>query len=147
VQADAYAQIDDGAAAILVLSASGAGAQGIPVIDQTAILKHIESITQLKSQLDALNQQITQAEQLFGSLNKLTEHGRCCFPPEPAGNPQGAYRKTLRRSKACSAATARVRSSDAASKFLGEQLDLPAPRPTISTPRNWRAFRTAMPAR
>jgi len=46
--------------------------QGIPVIDQTAILKHIESIIQLKSQLDALNQQITQAEQLFGSLNKLT---------------------------------------------------------------------------
>lgn len=60
------------AVAILALSAGGAGAQGIPVIDQTAILKHIESITQLKSQLDALNQQITQAEQLFGSLNKLT---------------------------------------------------------------------------
>jgi type IV secretion system protein VirB5 len=60
------------AAAILALSAGAARAQGIPVIDQTAILKHIESITQLKSQLDALNQQITQAEQLFGSLNKLT---------------------------------------------------------------------------
>ncbi|MGE0232197.1 MAG: P-type DNA transfer protein VirB5 [Flavobacteriaceae bacterium] len=60
------------AVAIFALSASGADAQGIPVIDQTAILKHIESITQLKSQLDALNQQITQAEQLFGSLNKLT---------------------------------------------------------------------------
>jgi type IV secretion system protein VirB5 len=60
------------AVAILALSAGAAYAQGIPVIDQTAILKHIESITQLKSQLDALNQQITQAEQLFGSLNKLT---------------------------------------------------------------------------
>lgn len=60
------------AVAILALSAGAAGAQGIPVIDQTAILKHIESITQLKSQLDALNQQITQAEQLFGSLNKVT---------------------------------------------------------------------------
>jgi len=56
----------------LVLSAQLAEAQGIPVIDQTAIAKHIESIAQLKSQLDALNQQITQAEQLFGSLNKLT---------------------------------------------------------------------------
>ncbi|KQT62248.1 MULTISPECIES: P-type DNA transfer protein VirB5 [unclassified Aureimonas] len=50
-----------------------AAAQGIPVIDQTAILKQIESITQLKSQLDALNQQISQAEQLYGSLNKLTD--------------------------------------------------------------------------
>jgi type IV secretion system protein VirB5 len=60
------------AVAILTLSAGAAAAQGIPVIDQSAILKQIESITQLKSQLDALNQQITQAEQLFGSLNKLT---------------------------------------------------------------------------
>lgn len=60
------------AAVMLVLSAQFAQAQGIPVIDQTAIAKHIESIAQLKSQLDALNQQISQAEQLFGSLNKLT---------------------------------------------------------------------------
>ncbi|TCM52620.1 type IV secretion system protein VirB5 [Rhizobium sp. PP-F2F-G48] len=50
-----------------------AAAQGIPVIDQTAILKQIESITQLKNQLDALNEQISQAEQLYGSLNKLTD--------------------------------------------------------------------------
>ncbi|TCM51156.1 type IV secretion system protein VirB5 [Rhizobium sp. PP-F2F-G48] len=50
-----------------------AAAQGIPVIDQTAILKHIESITQLKSQLDALNQQISEAQKLYGSLNKLTD--------------------------------------------------------------------------
>ncbi|OJU98372.1 MAG: P-type DNA transfer protein VirB5 [Shinella sp. 65-6] len=60
-------------AAAIVLSAGGAAAQGIPVIDQTAILKHIESITQLKSQLDALHQQIEQAQQLYGSLNKLTD--------------------------------------------------------------------------
>jgi type IV secretion system protein VirB5 len=46
--------------------------QGIPVIDQTAIAKQIESITQLKSQLDTLNQQLQQAEQLYGSLNKIT---------------------------------------------------------------------------
>lgn len=60
-------------AAALVLSAGTATGQGIPVIDQTAIAKQIESIAQLKSQLDALNQQIEQAQQLYGSLNKLTD--------------------------------------------------------------------------
>ncbi|HAU78027.1 MAG TPA: P-type DNA transfer protein VirB5 [Agrobacterium sp.] len=60
-------------AAAIVLSASGAAGQGIPVIDQTSFLKHIESISQLKSQLDALHQQIEQAQQLYGSLNKLTD--------------------------------------------------------------------------
>ncbi|MBP1884758.1 P-type DNA transfer protein VirB5 [Sinorhizobium mexicanum] len=60
-------------AAALMLSAGGAAGQGIPVIDQTAIAKHIETIAQLKSQLDALNKQIEQAEQLYGSLNKLTD--------------------------------------------------------------------------
>lgn len=60
-------------AAALLLSASGAAGQGIPVIDQTAIAKQIESIAQLKSQLDALHQQIEQAQQLYGSLNKLTD--------------------------------------------------------------------------
>jgi type IV secretion system protein VirB5 len=47
-------------------------AQGIPVIDETAIAKQIESITQLKSQLDTLNQQLQQAQQLYASLNKIT---------------------------------------------------------------------------
>ncbi|WP_037470365.1 P-type DNA transfer protein VirB5 [Sinorhizobium fredii] len=60
-------------AAALMLSASGAAGQGIPVIDQTAIAKHIETIAELKSHLDALNQQIEQAQQLYGSLNKLTD--------------------------------------------------------------------------
>ncbi|WP_416799138.1 P-type DNA transfer protein VirB5 [Ciceribacter azotifigens] len=60
-------------AAALVLTASAAAGQGIPVIDQTAIVKHIETIAELKSQLDALNQQIEQAQQLYGSLNKLTD--------------------------------------------------------------------------
>ncbi|MEI3855619.1 MULTISPECIES: P-type DNA transfer protein VirB5 [unclassified Ensifer] len=60
-------------ASALILSASGAAGQGIPVIDQTAIAKHIETIAELKSQLDALNQQIEQAQQLYGSLNKLTD--------------------------------------------------------------------------
>ncbi|MBB4571433.1 P-type DNA transfer protein VirB5 [Rhizobium leucaenae] len=56
----------------LFLSAQAIGAQGIPVIDQTAVTKQIESIAQLKSQLDTLNQQLQQAQQLYGSLNKLT---------------------------------------------------------------------------
>ena len=60
-------------AATIILSAGGAAGQGIPVIDQTAILKQIESIAQLKSQLDALHHQIEQAQQLYGSLNKLTD--------------------------------------------------------------------------
>lgn len=60
------------ATAALLASFSLAHAQGIPVIDQSAIAKQVESIVQLKSQLDALNQQITQAEQLYGSFNKIT---------------------------------------------------------------------------
>ncbi|OHV77145.1 P-type DNA transfer protein VirB5 [Rhizobium sp. LCM 4573] len=60
-------------ASALILSISGAAGQGIPVVDQTAIAKQIESIAQLKSQLDALNQQIQQAQELYGSFNKLTD--------------------------------------------------------------------------
>ncbi|MBB4408998.1 type IV secretion system protein VirB5 [Agrobacterium tumefaciens] len=56
-----------------MLAAEGASGQGIPVNDQAAIAKQIESIAQLKSQLDALNEQIGQARQLYGSLNKLTD--------------------------------------------------------------------------
>ena len=59
-------------ATVLILSAGRAAGQGIPVIDQTSIAKQIESLVQLKAQLDALNQQIEQAQQLYGSLNKLT---------------------------------------------------------------------------
>lgn len=59
-------------AAALLISAGSAGAQGIPVIDQAALAKQLESIAQLKSQLDTLNQQLQQAQQLYGSLNKLT---------------------------------------------------------------------------
>ncbi|MBY5410909.1 P-type DNA transfer protein VirB5 [Rhizobium leguminosarum] len=55
-----------------LLPVESAFAQGIPVIDETAIAKQIESITQLKSQLDALNQQLQQAQQLYASLNKVT---------------------------------------------------------------------------
>ncbi len=59
--------------AVLMLADKGASGQGIPVNDQAAIAKQIESIAQLKSQLDALNEQIGQARQLYGSLNKLTD--------------------------------------------------------------------------
>ncbi|RFB82018.1 P-type DNA transfer protein VirB5 [Rhizobium leguminosarum bv. trifolii] len=58
--------------AALLAPAMLASAQGIPVIDQTSIAKQIESIAQLKSQLDTLNQQLQQAQQLYGSLNKIT---------------------------------------------------------------------------
>ena len=60
------------ATAALLASFGIAQAQGIPVIDESAIAKQIESITQLKSQLDALNQQLQHAQQLYGSLNKIT---------------------------------------------------------------------------
>ncbi|MGO7800603.1 type IV secretion system protein, partial [Rhizobium ruizarguesonis] len=43
------------------------------IIDETAIAKQIESITQLKSQLDTLNKQVQQAQQLYASLNKITK--------------------------------------------------------------------------
>lgn len=60
------------AVAILALSAGGANAQ-IPVIDKTAILRWASQLDAMKEQYEALNQQISQAEQLFGSLNKLTD--------------------------------------------------------------------------
>ena len=41
--------------AALIFSARTASGEGIPVIDRTSILKHMESIAQLKSQLDALH--------------------------------------------------------------------------------------------
>lgn len=61
------------AVAILALSTGAAGAQGIPVIDKTAILRWASQLDAMKEQYEALNQQISQAEQLFGSLNKLTD--------------------------------------------------------------------------
>ncbi|WP_025091681.1 P-type DNA transfer protein VirB5 [Brucella intermedia] len=61
------------AAAIFTLSAAAASAQGIPVIDKTAILRWASQLDAMKEQYEALNQQISQAEQLFGSMNKLTD--------------------------------------------------------------------------
>lgn len=61
------------ALAIPTLLAGAAGAQGIPVIDKTAILRWASQLDAMKEQYEALNKQISQAEQLFGSLNKLTD--------------------------------------------------------------------------
>src|SRR3546814_11159547 len=60
------------AVAVLALSTHATYAQGIPVIDKTAILRWASQLEAMKEQFDALNQQIAQVEQLYGSLNKLT---------------------------------------------------------------------------
>ncbi len=55
------------------LVATAAWGQGIPVIDTSAIAKQVESITQLTKQLVTMKEQLDQAQQLYGSLNKLTD--------------------------------------------------------------------------
>jgi type IV secretion system protein VirB5 len=55
------------------LTAGSAHAQGIPVYDQTAIAKQIESLAQLSAQLQTLKDQLDQARQLHQSLNRLTD--------------------------------------------------------------------------
>lgn len=95
-------------AIVLFLSSYAADAQGIPVIDQSAIAKQIESITQLKSQLDALNQQLQQAQQLYGSLNKLTNMADVAsLLNDPAI--RKALPGTFLPSKACSGAQVQAR--------------------------------------
>ena len=63
------------AAVVAVGTATATLAQGIPVFDITALTQQIEQLVQLKSQLDTMNQQLTQAQQLYGSLNKITNMG------------------------------------------------------------------------
>ena len=63
------------AAVVAVSTATATLAQGIPVFDITALTQQIEQLVQLKSQLDSMNQQLTQAQQLYGSLNKITNMG------------------------------------------------------------------------
>ena len=46
------------AVAILALSAGGVGAQGIPVIDKTAILRWASQLEAMKEQFDALNDEL-----------------------------------------------------------------------------------------
>lgn len=60
-------------AATVALYATGVHGQGVPVVDNAAIAKHIESIAQLTKQLDTMKAQLDQAQQLYGSLNKLTD--------------------------------------------------------------------------
>ena len=47
----------------------------IPVIDPTAIAKQIEQIAELRNQLETAKNQLTQLQNLHGSLNKLTNMG------------------------------------------------------------------------
>ena len=63
------------AAVVAVGTATASLAQGIPVFDANALTQQLQQLAQLKSQLDTLNQQLTQAQQLYGSLNKLTSVG------------------------------------------------------------------------
>ncbi len=132
-------------AAVLTLSTGAAMGQGIPVIDQTAIAKHMESIAQLKSQLDALHQQIEKAEELYTSFNKLTDMAdvakvlndpaiRKALPPEFAaveglfeGNGSGAL-------------------NDAATKFLDKNTTYKTSADDF-TQKNCPVCRTKMPAR
>ena len=58
-------------------AASGsAQAQGIPVIDNTAIAKHIEQISYLTQQLSTLQQQYQQLQTLYQSVSRLTDIGQ-----------------------------------------------------------------------
>ena len=50
-------------------------AQGVPVIDVSAIAHQLEQLAEARNQIAALQQQITQAQQLFTSLNQLTNMG------------------------------------------------------------------------
>jgi type IV secretion system protein VirB5 len=63
------------AIALLVGVPAGTSAQGVAVIDYTSILKQIEQIAEMQKQLSTLNAQLQQQQQLFGSLNKLTNMG------------------------------------------------------------------------
>jgi len=55
------------------ISFSAALAQGIPVIDQTAIAKHLEQIGKLKEQLDQAKKLYDQTTQMKDSLNGITD--------------------------------------------------------------------------
>lgn len=61
--------------AILTLSVGGAGAQGMAVIDRTAILRWASQLDAMKEQYDKLDEQLAQARELHDSLNGLTNMG------------------------------------------------------------------------
>ncbi len=61
--------------AAVLLGSTVAVAQGVPVIDTAAIIKQIEQIVEMQKQLQLAKDQLSQAEKLFGSMNKLTNMG------------------------------------------------------------------------
>ncbi|MBF9235609.1 P-type DNA transfer protein VirB5 [Microvirga alba] len=50
-----------------------ASAQGIPVFDASAIANQLQQLQSMAQQFETLKQQLDQAQQLYGSLNKLTD--------------------------------------------------------------------------
>lgn len=60
------------AAGALALLVPAAHAQGIPVFDTTSVANQIQQLTQMANQLKTMENQLTQAQQLYGSLAKLT---------------------------------------------------------------------------
>lgn len=61
------------AAALAVLAASPAAAQGIPVYDATGFAQALATVKNTLSMIEQGKQQISQAQSLFQSLNKLTD--------------------------------------------------------------------------
>jgi type IV secretion system protein VirB5 len=57
----------------LTLSIGQAHAQGIPVFDAQGLAQQLQQVAQLTEQLQTAKQQLDQAQQLYGSLNKLTD--------------------------------------------------------------------------
>jgi type IV secretion system protein VirB5 len=56
-------------------SLGAAQATGIPVVDVAALAKHIEQVITLTKQLENAREQLSQLQELHGSLNKLTNMG------------------------------------------------------------------------
>lgn len=61
------------AAALAALAASPAAAQGIPVYDASGFAQAIATVKNTLSMIEQGKQQISEAQALFGSLNKLTD--------------------------------------------------------------------------
>lgn len=59
--------------AAALAGATGAAQAQMVVVDPTAIAKQIEQLQHMVQQLNTMKQQLDQAQQLYGSLNKLTD--------------------------------------------------------------------------
>ena len=57
------------------VSSSTVMAQGVPVIDVAGLAQAVQQFEQMRSQLGVLNQQYQQAQQMYGSVNRLTNMG------------------------------------------------------------------------